>query len=112
MELAAILGVDDLPSNLTDIYEKTLIPQARSGIILGFDGTNGSAEIKQADVVLLEYPYEFKWPNGKPTYGSSAESVALTTLDFYSGANSPDGPAMTWGCVPSLFYVLLSAMWS
>ncbi|GAA5893748.1 hypothetical protein JCM8208_001234 [Rhodotorula glutinis] len=97
MELAAILGVDDLPSNLTDIYEKTLIPQARSGIILGFDGTNGSAEIKQADVVLLEYPYEFKWPSGKPTYGSSAESVALTTLDFYSGANSPDGPAMTWG---------------
>ncbi|GAA5820821.1 hypothetical protein JCM3770_000353 [Rhodotorula araucariae] len=96
MELGKIIGQEDFPANWTDIREKILIPK-KNGIILGYDGTNGSAEIKQADVVLLQYPYEFQWPNTSELAGMSADSVALTTLDFYAGANSPDGPSMTWG---------------
>ena len=47
---------------------------------------NGSVEIKQADVVLINYPLEFRLN----------ESQALNDLDFYARAQSPDGPAMTW----------------
>lgn len=43
------------------------------------------AKIKQADVVLMAYPYEFEMPAG---------SVAAD-LDRYAAVSDPDGPAMT-----------------
>lgn len=50
------------------------------------DGFNGSTEVKQADVVLLNYPLEVE----------QSASAALVDLDFYAGATSASGPGMTY----------------
>ena len=65
-----------------------IIVDNRSGITVQFDGFNGSAEVKQADVVLLTYPFaEFEQP----------DSRALLNLDYYAGKTAAAGPAMTFG---------------
>lgn len=51
-----------------------------------YDGYPGDL-VKQADVVLLHYPWEMEM---------SIESQ-LADLDFYSNHTDPNGPAMTWG---------------
>lgn len=56
-----------------------------SGIVLEYDGFNGSTAVKQADVVLLTYPLEY---NQTTKQGSD-------DLDFYALATSPNGPGMT-----------------
>lgn len=50
------------------------------------EGFNATTPVKQADVVLLTYPYGY--------VNSTTES--LKNLDFYSLATSPNGPAMTY----------------
>lgn len=50
------------------------------------EGFNATTPVKQADVVLLTYPYVY--------VNSTTES--LKNLDFYSLATSPNGPAMTY----------------
>lgn len=87
-----MLGYDS-PSNWTAIRKNITMLQAPSGILLEFDGFNGTTAVKQADVVLLEYPYEYP----------RSPSAALQDLDFYSIATSPNGPGMTYSifsCVP------------
>ncbi|KAE9402984.1 family 65 glycoside hydrolase [Gymnopus androsaceus JB14] len=84
--LAEVLGVV-VPSNWTDIANKiTVLSDPSSGIILEYDGFNGSTSVKQADVVLLTYPLEYY---ETPTQASE-------DLDFYALATSPSGPGMTY----------------
>jgi trehalose/maltose hydrolase-like predicted phosphorylase len=84
--LAQVLNVT-VPSNWTDIANKiTVLTDPSSGIILEYDGFNGTTSVKQADVVLLTYPLEY--------YESSTQ--ATEDLEFYALATSPSGPGMTY----------------
>ncbi|KAK9242481.1 glycosyl hydrolase family 65 central catalytic domain-containing protein [Lipomyces tetrasporus] len=70
-----------------DIENNIYIPvHPDANLVLEFSNMNGSVEIKQADVVLLDYPLEY----------SSSWQQSLNNLDFYAMAQSADGPAMTW----------------
>ncbi|KAK9473770.1 glycosyl hydrolase family 65 central catalytic domain-containing protein [Dipodascopsis tothii] len=75
-----------VPDKWIDIEHNMYLPVAPSDIVLEFSKMNGSAEIKQADIVLLNYPYEYNL--------TTAQSVK--SLEFYAQAQSNDGPAMTW----------------
>jgi trehalose/maltose hydrolase-like predicted phosphorylase len=56
-----------------------------ANIILEYSTQNGSVTVKQADIVLID---DFlQWPN----------PYTLSNLDYYAAAQSPDGPAMTYG---------------
>lgn len=53
VELGGVLGVE-VPSNWTTIADKiTVLHDPTSGIILEYDGFNGSTAVKQADVVVI-----------------------------------------------------------
>lgn len=54
-------------------------------IILEYQAMNGSIEVKQADVVLVDDFLEFPNP------------YSLNNLDYYAGKQSLDGPGMTYG---------------
>jgi trehalose/maltose hydrolase-like predicted phosphorylase len=54
------------------------------GIHLQYDGYQGET-IKQADVVMLQYPWEHPMP----------AEVARKNLDYYGERTDPDGPSMT-----------------
>ncbi|KAH8732511.1 acid trehalase [Phaeosphaeriaceae sp. PMI808] len=56
-----------------------------AGIIIEYSGMNGSVEVKQADVVLVDDLLHYS-PN---PYG-------LANLDYYAAKQSLDGPAMTY----------------
>lgn len=85
-EAASIVG-EKPPARWNDIEENMYIPyNTDAGIIPEYATMNGSVEIKQADVVLINYPLEFRLN----------ETQALNDLDFYARAQSSDGPAMTW----------------
>jgi len=85
-QAASIMGLT-APPKWADIERNMFIPyNTNAGIIPEYAQMNGSVEIKQADVVLINYPLEFRLN----------ESQALNDLDFYARAQSPDGPAMTW----------------
>ncbi|KAL2005063.1 hypothetical protein VTN00DRAFT_2913 [Thermoascus crustaceus] len=58
------------------------------GVTLEYTTMNGSAVVKQADVVLNTFPLDYN--------NDYSEQNALTDLDYYAGKQSPDGPAMTW----------------
>ncbi|BGP23663.1 alpha,alpha-trehalase ath1 [Rhodotorula toruloides] len=94
-EVGSMLGYDS-PSNWTAIRNNITMLQAPSGILLEFDGFNGTTAVKQADVVLLEYPYEYP----------RSPSAALQDLDFYSIATSPNGPGMTY----SIFSIIAAEL--
>lgn len=69
-----------------EIADKITVPvNEDAGIILEYQGMNGSIEVKQADVVLiddfLDYPNQY----------------TLADLDYYAAKQSADGPAMTYG---------------
>ncbi|KAI5843591.1 glycosyl hydrolase family 65 central catalytic domain-containing protein [Tricharina praecox] len=85
-QAAAIMGLNT-PPKWADVETNMFIPyNTEAQIIPEYAQMNGSVEIKQADVVLINYPLEFRLN----------ESQALNDLDFYARAQSPDGPAMTW----------------
>lgn len=56
----------------------------RVGIIVEYTGMNGSVEVKQADVVLVDDLLHYPNP------------YSLTNLDYYAAKQSLDGPAMTY----------------
>ncbi|KAF2033676.1 hypothetical protein EK21DRAFT_58336 [Setomelanomma holmii] len=56
----------------------------QAGIIVEYTGMNGSVEVKQADVVLVDDLLHY--PN----------SYSLANLDYYAAKQSLDGPAMTY----------------
>ncbi|KAJ5295041.1 hypothetical protein PENANT_c037G03520 [Penicillium antarcticum] len=57
-------------------------------VTLEFTTMNGSAVVKQADVVMVTYPLDYT--------ANYTSQNALDDLDYYAAKQSPDGPAMTW----------------
>ncbi|KAI8937262.1 hypothetical protein NX059_006471 [Plenodomus lindquistii] len=55
-----------------------------AGIIVEYTGMNGSVEVKQADVVLVDDLLHYPNPYG------------MANLDYYAAKQSLDGPAMTY----------------
>ncbi|KAI9871091.1 MAG: hypothetical protein M1823_008549, partial [Watsoniomyces obsoletus] len=55
-----------------------------AGIIVEYTGMNGSVEVKQADVVLVDDLLHYPNP------------YSLANLDYYAAKQSLDGPAMTY----------------
>ena len=69
-----------------DVAEKMTIPVNEDvGIIVEYQGMNGSVEIKQADIVLVDDFLDYPNP------------YTLSDLDYYAGKQSEDGPAMSYG---------------
>ncbi|KAL4926732.1 alpha,alpha-trehalase treA [Aspergillus undulatus] len=58
-----------------------------NGVTLEYTTMNGTAAVKQADIVLITYPL---------VYDNYTTDTALTDLDYYANRQSADGPAMTW----------------
>ncbi|CAK3918180.1 Acid trehalase [Lecanosticta acicola] len=56
-----------------------------ANIILEYATQNGSITVKQADIVLIDDFLQYENP------------YTLSDLDYYAAAQSPDGPAMTYG---------------
>ncbi|KXS98628.1 hypothetical protein AC578_10065 [Pseudocercospora eumusae] len=77
------MGANETWQNISNLIT---IPVSReANIILEYKTQNGSIEVKQADIVLID---DFlQWPN----------PYTLSDLDYYAAAQSPDGPAMTYG---------------
>ncbi|CAL5866683.1 uncharacterized protein PFLUO_LOCUS893 [Penicillium psychrofluorescens] len=78
-----------LPQNETwNQMASNVLVIRENGITLEFTTMNGSALVKQADVVLNTYPLD---------YSSNYTTLdSLNDLDYYANKQSPDGPAMTW----------------
>ncbi|KAL3479653.1 glycosyl hydrolase family 65 central catalytic domain-containing protein [Aspergillus californicus] len=70
----------------TEISDNTLVLR-ENGVTLEYTTMNGTAAVKQADVVLITYPL---------VYDNYTAETALTDLDYYANRQSADGPAMTW----------------
>lgn len=69
---AGLLG-ESAPEKWSDVEDNIFIPyNQHASIIPEYGSMNGSVEIKQADVVLINYPLEFRLN----------ESQALNDLDF------------------------------
>ncbi|BGP14872.1 hypothetical protein JCM10213_003772 [Rhodosporidiobolus nylandii] len=95
-ELGALVNFT-APAEWASIEQNiTILSDPQSGILLEFDGFNGTTAVKQADVVLLTYPFEY----------SRSTTLALSDLDFYSLATSPNGPGMTY----SVFSIIASEL--
>ncbi|KAF9958583.1 alpha,alpha-trehalase ath1 [Mortierella alpina] len=86
IKAASLLGQSDqVPSSWSDIAENiTILYEPTSDVVLEYDGFNATIPVKQADVVLMIYPLEY-------TVLDPHEDMA-----FYAGANSPNGPGMTY----------------
>ncbi|KAJ5551623.1 Six-hairpin glycosidase [Penicillium sp. DV-2018c] len=57
-------------------------------VTLEFTTMNGSALVKQADVVLVTFPLGYT--------ANYTPETSLNDLDYYAAKQSADGPAMTW----------------
>jgi trehalose/maltose hydrolase-like predicted phosphorylase len=76
-----------LPQNASwaDKAAKMKLPvNENAGIIVEYTGMNGSVEVKQADVVLVDDLLHYPNP------------YSLANLDYYAAKQSLDGPAMTY----------------
>lgn len=59
-----------------DVVDNIYIPyDADAGIIPEFNGMNGSVEIKQADVTLINYPIEFQFNTSQARKDSDFVSI-------------------------------------
>ncbi|KAL2802242.1 glycosyl hydrolase family 65 central catalytic domain-containing protein [Aspergillus granulosus] len=70
----------------SDISDNVLVLREQ-GVTLEYTTMNGTAAVKQADIVLVTYPL---------VYDNYTAGNALTDLDYYANRQSADGPAMTW----------------
>lgn len=94
--LAKELGISH-PEKWDDVEEKMYIPyDSKAGIIPEFRGMNGSVEIKQVDVLLAQYPVGFQFN----------DTQAKNDAFYYSKAQSPDGPAMSF----SIYSIVSSSL--
>jgi hypothetical protein len=75
-----------LNTEATDIY----VPRDSyaNANILEYDGMNGTVQIKQADVVLDNYPLSYN-----QNYTAADK---LADLNLYASLQSPNGPGMTY----------------
>ncbi|KAG0208406.1 alpha,alpha-trehalase ath1 [Mortierella sp. GBA30] len=86
IKAASILGKSaEVPHKWSDIAENiTILYEPSSEVVLEYDGFTASTPVKQADVVLMTYPLEYDVLDPHED------------LAFYAGANSPNGPGMTY----------------
>ncbi|KAA8650313.1 hypothetical protein EYZ11_001363 [Aspergillus tanneri] len=70
----------------SEISDNVLMIQ-ENDVTLEYTTMNGTAVVKQADIVLMTYPL---------AYDSYSHETALNDLDYYAIKQSADGPAMTW----------------
>jgi len=81
---ARVLGVN-APALWASIASRIVVPQdSARGIIPEFSGYNGGL-VKQADVTLLQYPWDDAMPSG----------LAQNDLNYYAPRADPNGPSMT-----------------
>lgn len=85
--------------NWSAIAADPALPFAKSGILQEFRGANNTAVIKQDDVDLINYPLDYSSVN-------YTQADKLTSLNYYSVKQSPDGPAMTY----SLYSISANAL--
>ncbi|RMZ37786.1 hypothetical protein AFCA_005484 [Aspergillus flavus] len=71
----------------TEISENVLLLR-QNNVTLEYTSMNGTAVVKQADVVLVTYPLAYE--------SNYTAEMALSDLDYYANKQSADGPAMTW----------------
>ncbi|KAF7870317.1 hypothetical protein EAF04_004063 [Stromatinia cepivora] len=101
LELANSLRISEgleVNSTWLQLQQNIEFPSAASNITLEYQTMNNSAAVKQADVVLLNYPLDFNQ--------NYTEADKLLDLDYYANRQSPDGPAMTY----SIFAVGANAL--
>lgn len=91
MSAAELVG-EKYPAKWKDIAENMAVPyDTDANIVIEFQGMNGSVEIKQADVVLMNYPLEWKYN----------ESQALGDMNFVSPKLPPStSPSLLIGSLP------------
>ncbi|OAL49476.1 hypothetical protein IQ07DRAFT_600495 [Pyrenochaeta sp. DS3sAY3a] len=77
-------GLDQNASWLEKSSQMRLPVNENAGIIVEYTGMNGSVEVKQADVVLVDDLLHYPNP------------YSLANLDYYAAKQSLDGPAMTY----------------
>ncbi|GAA1358680.1 hypothetical protein GCM10009612_29420 [Streptomyces beijiangensis] len=82
-EAAHLLG-EPVPAAWTEVADQLYVPQDADGSHPEYAGYQGQ-KIKQADTVLLTYPYGYV----------TDPAVAQADLDRYAPVTDPDGPAMT-----------------
>ncbi|KAH7175308.1 glycoside hydrolase family 65 protein [Dactylonectria macrodidyma] len=77
----------EVPKNWSVIAQNMYIPyNQEEKIIIEFDGMDGTWQVKQASVGLINYPLQFQL----------SEEQARNDVAYYSSVNTADGPAMTW----------------
>ena len=73
------------PQSWSSVASRIVVPEdASAGVISEFSGYGGEL-VKQADVTMLEYPWDFSLPTG----------VALDDIDYYAPRTDPNGPSMS-----------------
>ncbi|PLN76121.1 glycoside hydrolase family 65 protein [Aspergillus taichungensis] len=82
---AAQLLNQSVPRNWSEIVQNIEIPlNDQKDITLGFTGMPGDWVVKQASVILLNYPLGYQHEHAK------------NDISYYSATTTPGGPAMTW----------------
>lgn len=92
-------GLFGLKPNKTwgDQAENIYIPRnAAAGIISEYDGMNGSAAVKQADIVLNTFPLNYQ--------DNYTAEDSRNDLEYYATRQDVNGPGMTWA-----IYAIVSA---
>ena len=83
-DAARVLGTH-APASWTDISSHLVVPEDPvTGIVPEFSGYNGGL-VKQADVTMLQYPWDYDLPAG----------VAQDDIDYYVPRTDPRGPSMS-----------------
>ncbi len=81
---AGVLGLGTPPS-WSSVASRIVVPEdASAGVVPEFSGYSGEL-VKQADVTMLEYPWDFSLPTG----------VALEDINYYAPRTDPNGPSMS-----------------
>ncbi|KAJ5343596.1 Glycoside hydrolase-type carbohydrate-binding [Penicillium brevicompactum] len=84
-------------STWDDMAENVLVLR-ENDVTLEYTTMNGSAVVKQADVVMVTYPLGYT--------SNYTTQNSLDDLDYYAAKQSADGPAMTW----AIFAVVANEM--
>jgi len=83
-EAARIVGTG-APSDWAQVASTLVVPEDTvTGIVPEFSGYDGGL-VKQADVTMLEYPWDYSLPTG----------VAQNDIDYYAPRTDPSGPSMS-----------------
>lgn len=85
-EASGVLGVEANPK-WQQVAGAMYIPENSTlDLTLEYDHMNGTAAIKQADVVMLTYPLQY----------NQSDERARRNLEYYAYRQDPNGPAMTY----------------